>query len=75
MSGMILPAGGPLVQFEHTSTGDILWIDRRPTKEVDHAFDCDHLIYRVMRFPARKGREFVGIGTHGVCLCMGRFIE
>lgn len=82
MSGLILPAGSPLVQFEvrqfpHGGHSEeplplVLWVDRRPGKK--KSGKCGGPTFRV----SLAGEYEVtpkGDGYAAVCLCMGRFIE
>lgn len=82
MSGMILPAGSPLVQFEVTAhcksgTGGpdniplVVWVHREP-----ETMNCP--VYgQGWRVASIEGAEMT-YATHlapGVCLCMGNFLE
>lgn len=84
MSGMILPAGSPLVQFEMRAlahgakTGKTqlpikLWVDRTPIKPLGHYFVCGGPVFRIS--------SAVGVKVNNrdegpcVCKCMGGFIE
>lgn len=84
MSGLILPAGSPLVQFEltHLAHGGkgaynlpaLIWVDRTPSDPVQFCpagrilFDVKHMDGGSI-FPVKEGHRAA------VCACMGRFAE
>ncbi len=87
MTGMILPADSPLVQFEIQRYADgfvddnlpcPVWVDaRHPLKPGvgGIACGCSGPFYPIRKFPEGREAKTIEGYTPSVCLCMGRFVE
>lgn len=90
MSGLILPAGSPLVQFEVQRPSRValmqkppgvefpflVWVNRAPQPRDPRRYPCDcgSHVWSVDRKTLPRKGE-MNRAHPSVCLCMGRFIE